>query len=790
MNIKLKNISNPHGTSKMKQSEPVIRPLDKTIYKERPLNNNSSDLSFKGLSTFLYKQTNDVPYNAKELLAIAKKTLGSGVDTLYNHVKNSELTNKLVNINEDKVTFHKKTIPHLIYDSMLYPIKILPGDILNGAVSLLARIKPLKNWAEKTLDSPTFKKIRQRSKIESEVNSLRGLFETISKLKKDEASDEIISSKLIEQSAKMFDKKTGNYDTKHERSLNRIVSGSIPAFFLANDAYNLSMMCNNNKKEAKKERKIRFRQEVSRVGVTAYLTLITMGALQKHVNNSKLGVMLMTGSTVLFTEMFSRLTNGKHIIRLSSKKAKEINAKNGEQNNTEDKTQNNDYKNVFFRSTENKKTTEQAITQNKKGNKQEPLMNFGTIMKASGIIIGAGFAIKGLRTYKWIDDVFKRIEKPLKNMYKQLTVNTNNKISEKDFNEIIEKLKSYKDNNEKKIFEELANKYSEIAQIANKVKAANLLKNTQSFKYNELVKTLGKEAPKSDLDLANKLEDVKLIGFTELKQEYKKICSNIENEKFIYLGSKDGKAKLVVDFVIAPFEFIADTIKLPYTLAKKAVEIFEKKPPTEPKDIAKANIEAFAKSIERIGKEALKEKYDDEKFKSFVNDNIMKSFNVDNMSNVPNSELANLAKTSATAATIWFLMTDNYNMVMLKSNGEDKEGAQLKSKERFVQEGSRLFYQTLLINLFNGTFRSQYNGSLGGMSWVTAICTYLGENLTRKSVGMPVKPHTREELLQIEKKKEESTGFTKTYYDFMSKLTGKKSLSEAHEIHKENLSKK
>ncbi len=69
----------------------------------------------------------------------------------------------------------------------------------------------------------------------------------------------------------------------------------------------------------------------------------------------------------------------------------------------------------------------------------------------------------------------------------------------------------------------------------------------------------------------------------------------------------------------------------------------------------------------------------------------MKAFNTDTMSSVPNHELANLAKTAATAATMWFLMTDNYNMVMLKSNGNDKEGLKPSSKKdlfRNVQDCS------------------------------------------------------------------------------------------------------
>lgn len=216
-----------------------------------------------------------------------------------------------------------------------------------------------------------------------------------------------------------------------------------------------------------------------------------------------------------------------------------------------------------------------------------------------------------------------------------------------------------------------------------------------------------------------------------------------------------------------------NTITLPYWMIdEKLMGVFRKGKPSKPvKDI-----QALANSFEKISKQALKKNFSPEQFKDYVQINLLKAFNIDSLSNVSNAELSNLAKTAASIATIWFLMTDNYNMVMLKSNGNDKQGADTKFKERFVQEGSRLFYQTLLIDLFNSTFRNQYNASLLGMSWITLTNTTLGEMLTRSSVGTPIKPHTRDELIAIETKQNNSTGFKKKYYNFMQRLTGKRSI--------------
>ena len=62
------------------------------------------------------------------------------------------------------------------------------------------------------------------------------------------------------------------------------------------------------------------------------------------------------------------------------------------------------------------------------------------------------------------------------------------------------------------------------------------------------------------------------------------------------------------------------------------------------------------------------------------------------------------------------------------------------------------------------------------MSWITLTNTSLGEVLTRSSVGTPCKAHTRDELIAIETKQNNSTGFTKKYYNFMQRLTGKRSI--------------
>ncbi|MCM1010276.1 MAG: hypothetical protein NC390_05310 [Fusobacterium sp.] len=676
------------------------------INTEGPSKINSQDLSF-GVSLLSVKVDKIKPVKAEEIFDFYKNSpLGDMPKKLYDSLSKSESAKKYMQVGQDgNITFHKKSILRLIWDGATYPFVQLPQDMLNGAVELLGKFKPLEKWSKEVLDTPLFKGIRRRSKEDAKVNSFRGLAELKQKLQTEGKTEEEIRKILFERSTKMFDPKTGNYDTKHERALNRLVTGLPPAIFLANDAYNLSRMMDDNKEQAEKERKQRFKQETSRILTSGYLTLITLGALQKYINNSQLGIMLMTGSTVLVTEMFSRLSNGKHITRLTPEQAKAINAKNAKKDGVEPQAE---PKKVSFKSNE--------VKTEKDKQQQKPLLSFDTVVKASLGIIGAGLMLKELRRVPKIDKFFNDISKNYDDIYKNLTVNKDYTISKDKFDKIVNVL------NENG-FKELAAQYEKAGK-----------------------KALGKE------------------------------------DNLIHLGEKDKKIKPFVNFVIAPFKFAKNIITLPYRLTQKMIGAMMPKQAKAEK--LPEDIKSLAMSIDKIAQKALDKKLPPQKFKDFVSDNILKGFNSDSMSNVSNAELSNLAKTAAAAATIWFLMTDNYNMVMLKSNGEDKEGADTKFKERFVQEGSRLFYQTLLIDLFNSTFRNQYNASLFGMSWISLTNTTMGEWLTRKSVGVAVKPHTRDELLAMEKEKNEATGFTKKYYNFMTRLTGKRSI-ESYNVKKD-----
>ncbi len=714
---------------------PLSHPMNSTdsFNKERPLKTNSENLSFKGLS-FWYKPAKT--YSVEKYFQLVKKYRISDMgEEFMESIRNSKYANGMVKFSHDEatgkelITIREKGIGQRVWNDLTYPLR-LPGEMLNGVVRIMTKIKPIENFSKEIYNKKFFKNIRQQAKTDAKVNALRGIFEfeDIKNLEAKSAQEQ--AAIIFQQGMKSFDPNLGNYDTKHERALTRIVSGLPPAVFLANDAYNLSRLMDDDPTAAKDEQKSRFKQEVSRVGWNAYLQLITFGALSKYVNNSTWGVMLITAVTTVLTEGVSRLTNGKHIKRLTPEEARAEN----ERNHAPEAEIKPD---ASFQA-ESKSDEKEKL--------QKPLLSFDILMKASGLIIAAGYGIKFIRGKFGTNSAVKALFKPIDNTM--------------DF-------------------------------IIGKKSAA----------YDKLTKIPNYQYPKEKFDKIVKV--LRENGFNDIADEYELFAKPAisADGNYINLGPKDKPNAPWIKFFKAPIKFAMDAVTLPYRMTELAVNgikkaiagkkgipaanVKQETPEELSARLIKGNIAALQKSIDNIGPKALREDFDPEKFKEFVKDNRLKAFNADSMSHLSNAELSNLAKAAGTAATLWFLMTDNYNMVMLKSNGNNIEGAETKFKERAVQETSRLFYQALLIDLFNSTFSKQYHKSLLGASWVTLTNTTISEWLNRKSVGIPVGKHTRDELIAQEKAQNEATGFLKDYYTFMRRLTGKRPI-ESYKVEPKN----
>ncbi|MCD7878476.1 MAG: hypothetical protein LUG16_00915, partial [Candidatus Gastranaerophilales bacterium] len=369
-------------------------------------------------------------------------------------------------------------------------------------------------------------------------------------------------------------------------------------------------------------------------------------------------------------------------------------------------------------------------------------------------------------------------------------------------------------------------KESELTKIKEAVKTACSLKNT------EIAENKFSDVAEKSLEII-KNKNVNLSEET-LKSLSKNIIENIEKEAKKSTIQVETKLKPFVDIVIQPFKFVMSAAKLPFKITSSAIKLAVS--PIENKakqavlgeaelknyeklihnavvqifgesksNTGKISQTVFVNAIEQLNKKTLpyrnaeatlKEaiasgKSDAEiekarqtlntakqKLMRYVNTAVENSFNGVTQSSNKNTDLAMMSKLASSTVTSAFLVADNYNMVMIKSNGEDKESAKETANERIIQRLSGLFYQALFINWFNATFRTTYNSSLKGMTAVVIPNTLTTEVLTRKSIGMPVGKKSFEELQANEEKNENRKGFIGKYFKFMRLLTGKKPLKD------------
>ena len=553
-------------------------------YNQPSLKRELRDISFKGGFSFvkkviessIYKKTKIYDYNSS--VDTMKRYFQSSVESLTNAIKKQKTINKQIILDESgKIQFKEKKFLKQVTDGIIYPLK-LPLHLLDTFINVLRKRQIVSENFGKNSNT-LFGKFRNRLDDSDKFNSLVGFVKSADKYKYD--SEKVRAAALFRDGMKAFDPKSGNYNSVHERALTRIVTGFIPAFFLANDAYNLSRLCDDDPKLADKEKKIRFNQESKRVLSNAYIQLITLGALSKFVNSSKLAFVTVTVITTLFTEIYSRLSNGKKIHFISKEEAQKINKKEQEKikNNkkedstvsevkdepaektsiqdeqiTPEKTSNRPgFKSsmVFkdFAIPSNISFTDRTKEVNNNKNEKEqtkelkPLLNVKSIVTWILGTIAIGYAIKaGKYGYKKLLDSKKLADKPFIKTLKNIKANNKERTKsiEKFFG--LEKIKG------KTLFEKLYNKITtkehRISQEEFKTTVERLrtydsglgskfhlvTKNYQKYeKIKEFASEFAQELRKAGLEkYADEFENIAKGEFTKARKN-KIIKSNFEN---------------------------------------------------------------------------------------------------------------------------------------------------------------------------------------------------------------------------------------------------------------------
>lgn len=734
-------------------------------YRERPLKSNSANLSFEGL-----KVSDAIKTFGEEIGESAAKHLEETIKRLVS-TKNSGVT-----LENGELIFKKDSKAERFYRAIGDPLVHFPQDIANSALGFLKKVPGFKN--SKSIDNLLENKfLKDRRIVQENFSNAMALQQYF---------EEMLTSKDLKGGAILKEAQTrlkaglSSYNTKNERSLTRIVTGIIPAFFLANDAYNLSIYVNNNKDLAKQEKKRRFYQEVTRVAITAAATFACLGFFAKKSNQNPAAAAGLIAALTFASELVGRMISGTPFYPVGKKGAIRY-----------AKLQNKDKKDDNADKTEDKKAQIDPLKNNSQNKKSKS--DYALKLLAALALIGFG-----IDNYKSITPIRKIVDKTI-NKYKEFFVKDFT-ISQKEFKELVLKLRENG-------FDKLADNYEKTVKKI--IEAGNLTAKESSLVDIKVAERVESLLPQDLIITPKKLDDAKKLAKEQVKRkdiikemnfaprsnEIINICGDSTKPFKDFMVINKTKDIIFNQILGAPVRFGWEILMMPYKwivkplyeLPKQGIEKivtlskydfnFKKMKEAAKSKSKNAKGEPEAKLLKN-GIEYLRKNINDPDLKNKINSSLIDSFDKVNKSNISSAELGGSAKTAVSATTSAFLILDNYNMVMIDTEGEDKKLAGQKAKERTIQRIIRIAYGAGLIKLFNGVFKSQYDASLVGAEAVTTACTFVTETLERTSVGLPLHEATREEIIEKDNETLNAKGLKGAYFRIMAKLTGKKPLSE------------
>lgn len=599
------------------------------------------------------------------------------------------------------ISFQEQPFFKKALDILLYPVKDMPIDLANGAINVLKRIPFLKNssWLNDLSVKSIFQNRKNSIANKSNVAAIKHYFELLA-----EGNGEKEYLKRFLEGHTRFKPLMPNYNAEAERSLNRVVTGLIPAFFLANDAYNLSMYMNNNKNTAQKEKKRRFNQEVARIGITATATFYLMSIFSKQCNKSIGLTAGITSGIVLVSEVIGRLMAGNPVLPVSVKQAKEYAEKRNK-----------------IKQNDNSKPVQQKNEEESSKPAPKGFLTLNNILKVLGGLIAFGFAVEKVSNLPKISEKIGKFNDWYKGLYTEEYT-----ISRERFNELMDKLRR-----------------------------------------NE--------------------------NFNEMANFYKKIVDEQEGEELIIGHIQNKKRYVLIHQILTfPVRFVKDIIMLPYKKIVKPLSntVKEKFFTREEKEIPKKlNKPKSYKSKLKDEKEIIMlqnsvkflekiEKDSESEFTRKVTEKLVSSFDNLTKSSYGNSDLNVTVKTAASAVTTGFLIADNYNIVMIDSQGKNKDLAEQKAKERAIQRGTRLTYEAFILKMVLDMFAGVCNASLVGSLAVSGALRVITEMFERKAVGLPLGESNQKEMKENEIQHLQATGLKGSYFRAMATLTGKKAFVE------------
>ncbi len=647
---------------------------------------------------------------------------------------NSTLSQKASNAIQVVNNEHLTKKPNPIIKTLQYPFLDMPRDILNF-------VADKTNWTS-LKESGFLSNYNNKKQQEAYEQALRGLYQNGDKFIQEYAKEHNINPKDIENFVcndkvnprfskvcnevskefyKLFDDNLAidkaHYNTPHERTIVKIVSGVVAAIILGNDFYNKSILNGKTDAEAKESAVLKRRQEFIETAQEALSQYLTLGAFASITNNSPIAAPILSTALSLIFRITSRLSLKRPIrrIKLPDKQTEIKRYYNLEE-----------YKKSIK---ENKSPEPQKVTTKKTEDNKKHILSPKNIFLASLTSIALGFLSKGVKSTKAFNslkDSFLKLPfiKAAVDKYHKMTVGEVwlNQTETKEFIDNITKNRS----SMKRFY------WSE-------EKERGILKT--AFKDSKLVKD-------------NKI----LLG------EYEKMAT-------IPLLNIKVSIKELLNIPLTPFKLVTELASYPYKAVYKICEglgVIKKAPKEKELKNEYKLVHTYLDYKDKLQKNNnVADNEFLEKFRQHLEQNRIQALNKETQSSIKNIAVGKTTQLLGMVASLYFSMNDDYNETARQTGNKQK--AQKDARLRGVNKIVRIVTQMAMMDVFNKTFKVSYAKSLIGAGVITAACTVATDAISRFLSGMPTTKMDKDELEQYQKRKDE--GFLKKYYSAIDKLT-------------------
>jgi len=723
-------------------------------------------------------------------------TIISELDDIFGSVGDkkffsSALEKAGISVSADKLTYNDEGLLLGLLRTAKYPFLDMPRDILIGVASVMkkAKLEPIKKVGNGILN---FGIIKNRTSIIEKTKNHKLVGEILKDYTKIPEAERV--SKFTKKVANLVAEPLKEYESRDERTLNRIATSLVSAYFSGVDFYNLTMLHKDDKEAARESQKARFKQEARTMAISAGITFVSLGALSKYTKaNVALDAIVIAGSA-LASQIISRLLSKTSLVPLSPEKAakvaKEEQAKKPKKPEVKTvltpirteieskristalfakKVHNRDLYLTFasldgtnlalrslYSNVAKTKEANQASSGKKKSNLlRNSLLVFGAV---NAFYLLTGFAkgrfVASAGKKQFIAEHKDEIIKALKGELDSEKLTALKTLLKGKADVIEDALDAAKDTS---IFKPLENIRDLLIEKKEKINLQALKSKILALKETEQGKDIALLLDKylADIEVALKKGDI----------------LEVETDRAVLCGFYKGVTKI--------FKTVYDILSIPAKIIENAM--FGKtnklyKDVSKEFGLEKVKYKKTLSKIDKIFKSSEGEAGD--KFNQTVVNAIKKATR--NYETAPNTgELANTSRTMVTAISSYFFVNDYRNRALIESEGQDVDGANTVMKERIGHKFSNFVINGTLMNLANSLFAKLLNTSLLGATVIAACTEFLNESLIRFSICQPrEKMESRRAVIEYEESRLNSDSPLGAWARFFSKITGKKSLTQ------------